>query len=654
MVAYDGTVRHAAWDQAVVQFVYGDDGFDAARLVPPPPWLAGKGFVPVDPSLLHTHARRYRAGATGTSPSSHRARAVATVCAAAPAPNPRLRTLLTTAAGVLDMTDRGWTVWTGEAHRTIVRARVHPGEAVGALAATCLAEPATQLTLNTFHFTGISSKTGNLGVPRLTELVDTSKHPRAPHVTCTRLDPGMCVTPVLGDVVETVVLWYGALEPRPSWWDVYTYTYGAWPEHVRGFVHWTVQAPHRVYPAACRRAETTWGRKAVLLAASPDGREVVAGVALREPNAHGPSLRTVLGAVQRGVERHLWTGIQPWPGVVAVDRAERDRTWTVHYAAAPGTGVGAFQRTCATVRSILAASTDGCPNDPVVTAAILGIEAARAVFVREVTAVLACNGSYVAHRHVGVLADVMTWHGSMSPVNRHGFHRHDTVLKQMTFESTVPAVVAAAIQGASDPVAGVSEHVLLGQAVPAGTGFPAACLLDARALERYGHTASTSATTWGASDDDVVEVTTAVWPARPNKRPLVSMDPFQGVADDTTVRVANPFAPSAWDGDGDGDDDPTAPPLDDLDLPTVPSDERSVPASPVDHAEDSDDERAWAAARFSPCTDTGPAWCEPAGPSVAAWVLDSRPTAVPGATGTAGTASTPFVFHVAPAAPAPL
>ena len=43
---------------------------------------------------------------------------------------------------------------------------VFPGEMVGALAAQSIGEPATQMTLNTFHFAGVSSKNVTLGVPR--------------------------------------------------------------------------------------------------------------------------------------------------------------------------------------------------------------------------------------------------------------------------------------------------------------------------------------------------------------------------------------------------------------------------------------------------------------------------------------------------------
>ena len=54
---------------------------------------------------------------------------------------------------------------------------------VGPLAAQSLGEPATQMTLNTFHFAGVSSKNVTLGVPRLKEIINVSKKPKAPSLT---------------------------------------------------------------------------------------------------------------------------------------------------------------------------------------------------------------------------------------------------------------------------------------------------------------------------------------------------------------------------------------------------------------------------------------------------------------------------------------
>ena len=51
------------------------------------------------------------------------------------------------------------------------------GEMVGAIAAQSIGEPATQMTLNTFHFAGIGAKSNvTRGVPRLKELLHISKN----------------------------------------------------------------------------------------------------------------------------------------------------------------------------------------------------------------------------------------------------------------------------------------------------------------------------------------------------------------------------------------------------------------------------------------------------------------------------------------------
>ena len=58
-----------------------------------------------------------------------------------------------------------------------------PGEMVGALGAQSLGEPATQMTLNTFHYAGVSAKNVTLGVPRLKEIINISKKPKTPSLT---------------------------------------------------------------------------------------------------------------------------------------------------------------------------------------------------------------------------------------------------------------------------------------------------------------------------------------------------------------------------------------------------------------------------------------------------------------------------------------
>ena len=61
---------------------------------------------------------------------------------------------------------------------------VSPGEMVGIIAAQSIGEPTTQMTLNTFHFAGVASKSNvTRGVPRIEEILSLSAHPKKPSTT---------------------------------------------------------------------------------------------------------------------------------------------------------------------------------------------------------------------------------------------------------------------------------------------------------------------------------------------------------------------------------------------------------------------------------------------------------------------------------------
>ena len=64
------------------------------------------------------------------------------------------------------------------------RAAVNPGEMVGIIAAQSIGEPTTQLTLNTFHFAGVASKsTVTRGMARVEEILTLSPNPKNPSMT---------------------------------------------------------------------------------------------------------------------------------------------------------------------------------------------------------------------------------------------------------------------------------------------------------------------------------------------------------------------------------------------------------------------------------------------------------------------------------------
>lgn len=75
---------------------------------------------------------------------------------------------------------------------------VEPGEAVGIIAGQSVGEPSTQMTLNTFHLAGHSSKNVTLGIPRLRELVMTATANIATPVMSLRFQSH--ITPTAGEL----------------------------------------------------------------------------------------------------------------------------------------------------------------------------------------------------------------------------------------------------------------------------------------------------------------------------------------------------------------------------------------------------------------------------------------------------------------------
>ena len=70
-----------------------------------------------------------------------------------------------------------------EVKRRYFRAMYEPGEAIGIITAQSISEPATQMTMRTYHFAGTAGIQVTLGLPRVLEIFDARKEPRTPTMT---------------------------------------------------------------------------------------------------------------------------------------------------------------------------------------------------------------------------------------------------------------------------------------------------------------------------------------------------------------------------------------------------------------------------------------------------------------------------------------
>jgi DNA-directed RNA polymerase II subunit RPB1 len=397
----------------------------------------------------------------------------------------------------------------GEVEAKFNQAVVNPGEMCGTLAAQSIGEPATQMTLNTFHYAGVSSKNVTLGVPRLKEIINVATNIKTPSLTV-YLDPSISANATqaknvqqelaytsLRTVTAAVEIWY---DPDPSSTiieedKIFVDAFFAIPDDE------VEQNLHRQSPWLLRleldrpkmidrklNMEYVAGKIAesfktdLFVIWSEDNSEKlvircrVLGGADKDDDGMGTIeedifLRqlenTMLNSVNlRGVKgiKRAFLSEQPKLGVTSdgnID-ARFSTEWVLETD-----GVNLKQVMCIEGVDFRRTYSNSC----VEIFAVLGIEAARAAIMRELRNVIEFDGSYVNYRHLALLCDLMTQRGSLMAITRHGINRSDTgALMRSSFEETVEILMEAAAVGERDDCHGVAENILFGQIAPIGTG----------------------------------------------------------------------------------------------------------------------------------------------------------------------------------------
>lgn len=95
---------------------------------------------------------------------------------------------------------------------------------------------------------------------------------------------------------------------------------------------------------------------------------------------------------------------------------------------------------------------------------VLGIEAARKCLFNEIKEVMEFGGTYINHHHISLLCDRMTCNFKMVSIFRHGINNDDIgPIAKASFEETTEMFLRAAKHGELDEMRGVSANVMCGQ-----------------------------------------------------------------------------------------------------------------------------------------------------------------------------------------------
>nr|ANM86208.1 DNA-directed RNA polymerase II subunit RPB1 [Stygiella incarcerata] len=378
-----------------------------------------------------------------------------------------------------------------------------PGEMVGALAAQSIGEPATQMTLNTFHFAGVSSKNVTLGVPRLKELINVSSALKTPTMQlylpeehsrdeeyARQVQRKLQYTTVKDMTIKTQIFFSpdardACVEGDESVLELAYIIHGSASPYFGRTTPWLLRivldAGKLNYfeldaQSVSQAIENTHHGDIACLFSHDSEEPVILLRQIIQEIDEGRQAEELDGApleqflVMRDLSEVIlddvkMCGIEGIPKVL-MDR-ETAKENTRRHLLTEGTNV----------RGVLKDPTLGIDysrvhsNSIVEVREVLGIEAVRHALLKEMRKVIEFDGSYVNYRHLSLLCEVMTARGFLLPITRHGINQPDIgPLMRCSFEESVEILLESAVFGDRDLLRGVSGNVMLGQLAPIGTG----------------------------------------------------------------------------------------------------------------------------------------------------------------------------------------
>ena len=317
-----------------------------------------------------------------------------------------------------------------------------PGESIGIVAAQSISEPATQLTMETYHQAGGAQVSLTAGLPRLIEIVDARREPKTPAMDVYLVDDynneedAKDVARKLReikfeDLVKQDTLDIMQLEVEYVLNRDLLDDYDVDMEDVKQRVKEDV-----------RKAKIQIDGEKIILTSSEDDYD------LRD-----------LKDLKNDTEEARIKGLK---GIEQVVINEEDGDWQLQTA-------GTALRKTLKMKEV--DDTRTTSNHLFEVKRVLGVEALRRKIIDETNATLEKQGIGIDDRHIMLLADMMTKDGELEGTTRYGIvGDKESLLARAVFEETKKHLREGTLGGETDPLDGVVENIVTGQPVPMGTG----------------------------------------------------------------------------------------------------------------------------------------------------------------------------------------
>ena len=420
----------------------------------------------------------------------------------------------------------------GEILSKFEQAIVRPGEMVGSIAAQSIGEPATQMTLNTFHLAGVSAANVTLGVPRLKEVINVAKNLKTPsmmiHLKGKKDNEGnvnleynadeiltlkgkMEYTSLL-NIVSLSEIYYdpdirhtiieGDQEIIDEYFEImgedvenYKDNISPWVLRLildKNFLGVSINAIEEII-----RKKLKLGDALIIHSTdSADEKKFHIRLKVDKTMSQEQQEKQMSLTILKNFEKQLLTEVKIC-GIDSIKKVYVRNSQKIEFDQETGKqkkipkqkkDENGKIKIVMEVPEESVLETDGTnlakifevdevdftrtiSNDINEIYQVLGIEAVRKSLLRELRMVLKPYGIYVNYRHISILCDLMTQRGILTSITRHGLNRGEYgPIRKATFEETVEILLEAGIFSERDDLKGISENVLLGKLTKIGTG----------------------------------------------------------------------------------------------------------------------------------------------------------------------------------------
>jgi DNA-directed RNA polymerase subunit A" len=322
--------------------------------------------------------------------------------------------------------------------------KVEAGECVGLVSAESIGEPGTQMTLNTFHFAGVSEMNVTMGLPRIIEILDGTKTLQTPMMEIYLKKPyskGKDIREIAVRIKET------RLKEIASEFSINL-------EDSTIEVKFDKERMKLLGLTLAKVAKAFEDTKGYNIKPTND-------TLIFKYKGKDEEVNEVFKMKEKLKETFI-TGIKGITQVLPVKRGEDFIIITAGTNLAEVLDLEYVDPTKTTT------------NDVYEISEIFGIEAGRQAIINEVARVINVQGLNVDIRHILLVADIMCVSGDVKGITRYGVvSGKSSVLAKASFETPIKHVISASLVGEVDNLCSVVENVMLNQPVPVDTSIPA-------------------------------------------------------------------------------------------------------------------------------------------------------------------------------------